>query len=234
MIAAVETKQNIDHLVSSYQSKVQNLGALFDATHDILLNFQDSLFETKQERERLHSELRDNLARNRSLRRKDFDSMIEGTLLSESNREKAVRDLLNNYLSEQKEMAQNLRQNLARFRECLENGEAQRIKEFQKMIKEILARQEERREQVTTGLKEFRKEQKLIALKLRNLLAKGRDLRIKDLQTMLGDFRIRFFKERIDRQEERRREVQQLLHPYKPKTSGTQNQIPKRREKKWN
>ena len=138
--------------------------------------------------------------------------MIEGTILSQSNRERAVRDLLNNYLSEQKEMAQGLKENLSGFKECLEKGEAQRIKEFQKMIKEILARQEVRRNQVTSGLKEFRKEQKLIALKLRNLLAKGRDLRIKDLKTMLNDFRAQS-RERLDRQEERKREVHSFCTP---------------------
>ena len=233
MIAAVETKQTIDNLVSTYQSKIQNLGTLFDATHEILLGFQDSLFDTKQERESLNSELRENLARNRSLRRKDFDSMMEGVISTQSNPERAVRDLLNNYLTEQKEMAQGLKENLNRFKECLEKGEAQRIKEFQKMIQEILARQEVRRNQVTSGLQEFRREQKLIALKLRNLLAKGRDLRIKDLKTMLNDFRAQS-KERLDRQQERKREVQQLLHPYKQKPSGKENEISKRREKKWN
>ena len=233
MTLAVETKHTIDHLVSSYQAKIQNLGTLFDTTHEILFGFQDSLFDTKQEREKLNSELRENLATNRSLRRKDFDSIMEGIISTQGNRERAVRDLLNNYLNEQKEMARDLKENLNRFKECLENGEAQRIKEFQKMIKEILVRQEERRDQVTSRLKEFRKEQKLIASKLRELLAKGRDLRIKDLKTMLRDFRAQS-KERLDRQEERKSEVRQLLHPYRQRVHGKENQILKRREQKWN
>ena len=233
MTLAGETKHTIDHLVSSYQTKLQNLGTLFDTTHEILFGFQDSLFDTKQEREKLNSELRENLATNRSLRRKDFDSIMEGIISTQGNRERAVRDLLNNYLNEQKEMARDLKENLSGFKDCLEKGEAQRIKEFQKMIKEILVRQEERRDQVTSRLKEFRKEQKLIASKLRELLAKGRDLRIKDLKTMLKDFRAQS-KERLDRQEERKKEVRQLLHPYKQRAHGKENELLKRREQKWN
>jgi len=233
MTLAVETKHTIDHLVSSYQAKIQNLGTLFNTTHEILLGFQDSLFDTKQEQERLNSELRESLARNRSLRRRDFDSMMESIILAQSSRERAVRDLLNNYLNEQKEMARDLKENLNRFKDCLEKGEARRIKEFQKMIQEILLRQEERRDQVTSGLKEFRKEHKLIASKLRDLLAKGRDLRINDLKTMLRDFRAQS-KERLDRQEEIKREVNQLLRPYKQRAHGKEDEILKRREQKWN
>jgi len=210
MPLAGEMKNTIDHIVSSYEDRIQNIGNLFSTTHEILLGFQDSVIDKKQERERLNSELRESLAKNRSLRRKDFDSMMQGIILTQDNREKEVRSLLSGYLNEQKEMAHNLRENLKKFRDCLENGEVQRIKEFQRMVKEILINQEQRRGQVTSRLKEFRKEQKLLSSKLRDLLAKGRDLRIKDLKAMLKDFRT-LSKERLVRQEERRKEVRQLL-----------------------
>jgi len=210
MPLAGEINNTIDRIVSSYEDRIQNIGDLFNTTHEILLGFQDSFIDTKKERERLNSELRENLAKNRSLRRKDFDSMMQGIVLTQDNREKEVRNLLSSYLNEQKEMAHNLRENLKKFRDSLEKGEAQRIKEFQKIVKEILNKQEERRGQVTSRLKEFRKEQKLLSSKLRELLAKGRGLRIKDLKAMLKDFRT-LSKERLVRQEERRKEVRQLL-----------------------
>lgn len=203
-------KSTIDHIVSSYEDRIQNIGNLFNTTHEILLGFQDSLVDTKQERERLNSELRENLAKCRSLRRKDFDSMMQGIILTQDNREKEVRNLLSSYLNEQKEMAHNLRINLKKFRDYIEKGEAKRIKEFQGMVKEILIKQEERRGQVTSKLKEFRKEQKVLSSKLRELLTKGRDLRIKDLKAMVKYFRV-LSKERLDRQEERKKEIRQLL-----------------------
>ena len=52
--------------------------------------------------------------------------------------------------------------------------------------------------------------------KLKELLAKGRDLRIKDFKSMLEEFNISH-KERITRQEERGEEVQRMLGNFKKK-----------------
>ena len=204
----------VDNIVSSYETRIQSIGALFDATHQVLLGFQDSLLDTKQEREKLNAELRESLTKNESLRRKDFDNMMQDILLTQDEREKEVRNLLSSYLHEQKEMAQDLRENLEGFRDSLAKGEAQRVKEFQEMIKEILVKQEERKDEVTFRLKEFKKEQKMLASRLKELLAKGRDLRTKDLKRMLNEFRGQY-EERLARQEERKREVSQLLSEQK-------------------
>ncbi len=210
MPLARDMKQMVDQIVSSYETRVQSISTLFDTTHQVLQGFQDSLLDTREEREKLNGELRENLAKNKSLRRKDFDNLMEGILLTQNEREKEVRDLLNSYLHEQKEMAQNLRENLERFKDSLAKGEARRVKEFQQMIKEILAKQTERKDEVISKLKEFKKEQKMLASRLNELLAKGRALRIKDLKRMLNEFRGQT-EERLARQEERKREVRHLL-----------------------
>jgi len=49
---------------------------------------------------------------------------------------------------------------------------------------------------------------------LKELLAKGRELQIKDLKIMLKEFKAQY-KERIARQEERREEVKNLLGDFK-------------------
>jgi hypothetical protein len=203
-------KNIVDQIVSSYETRIQSIGALFDTTHQVLQGFHDSLLDTREEREKLNGELRENLAKNKSLRRKDFDRLMEGILLTQNEREKEVRNLLNSYLHEQKEMARDLRGSLEKFKDFLAKGEAQRVKEFQEMIKKILVKQDERKDEVTFKLKEFRKEQKVLSSKLRELLTKGRDLRIKDLKAMVKNFRV-LSKERLDRQEERRKEIRQLL-----------------------
>ncbi|MEW6375309.1 MAG: hypothetical protein AB1502_05890 [Thermodesulfobacteriota bacterium] len=210
MLLAEDMTNIVEHIVSSYENRIQNIGTLFDTTHQILQGFQDTLIDTKQEREKLNSELRENLAQNKSLRRKDFDNMMGGIILTQNGREKEVRNLLNNYLNEQKEMARDLRKNLEKFKDSLIRGEAQRVKEFQGMIKDILTKQNGRRDEVISKLKEFRKEQKVLASKLKGLLAKGRDLRIKDLKKMLEEFKGHHEK-RLARQEEIKREVRQLL-----------------------
>jgi hypothetical protein len=214
MTHAEEMRKIADHIISSYETRIQSIGTLFETTHQILQTFQDSLLDTREERERLNGELRENLAKNRSLRKRDFDNMMQNILLIQDQREKEVRNLLNRYLTEQKEMSRGLRRNLIEFRDSLIRGEVQRVKEFQEMFKEIFNKHERRREEVTAKLKEFKREQHFLTSKLRGLLAKGKELRIRDLKLALQGYKARF-EEGLGRQTGIRKEVHPLPDEYK-------------------
>jgi hypothetical protein len=210
-----EDMRNIaENIISSYEARLEGMGVIFDTTYQLLQGFQDSFIDTKQEREKLTVELRENLAKNKSLRRNDFDNMMQGILSNQDKREKEVRNLLNRYLNERKEMAQALKGSLEKFKDSLAKGEIQRVKEFQNMIKEVLDEQEKRKEEVTSKLKAFQKEQKEMAKRLKELLAKDKELRIEDLKSMLEGFKIQK-RERIDRQEQRNKEVHGMLSDLK-------------------
>ena len=219
MSLAEEMKNIVEEIVTSYETRIQSIGSIFDTTHQLLEGFHDSFLDTKKVRETLNAELRENLAKNESLRRKDFDNMMQDILSTQDEREKEVRNLLKGYLNEQKEMVHTLRDNLAKVTDGLAKGEAGRVKEFQGMIKEILAKQDERKEEVISKLKEFQKVQQEMAKGLKELLAKGRELQIKDLKLMLKEFKAQH-KERIARQEERREEVKNLLGDFKKERVG--------------
>jgi len=189
MPLAEDMKNIVENILSSYEMRIQSIGAIFDTTHQLLQTFQDSFLDTKQQREKLKAELRKNLAKNGSLRKKDFDRMMQDILSNQDRREEEVRELLNSYLNGQQEMAHSLRNNLAKVKDALAKGEAQRAKEFQAVIKDILARQEKRKQEAIFKLKEFQEEQRQIAKRLEELLAKGRELRAKDLKLMLAEFK---------------------------------------------
>jgi adenylate kinase family enzyme len=214
MSEVLDLKNVVEDIVTSYESGVQSIGAIFDDTHIILGEFQESLFDTKQEREKINTQLRDILAKNESLRRRDFDNMMNGILSSQDKREQEVRNLLKDYFNDQKTMAQALRENLGKFKDALAKSENKRVKEFQVLIREILAKQDKRKEEVTSRLKEFQKEQQEMAKRLKGLLAKGRELRIRDLKSLLKEFKAQH-KERIARQEERKEEVRSMLGDFK-------------------
>lgn len=216
MPLAEEMKDIVNDMVSSYEVRIQSIGAIFDTTHQILEGFQDSFLGAKQEREKVNAELRESLAKNESLRKKDFDNMMRGILSTQDKREKEVRNLLSHYLNEQKEVAQTLRDNLAKVKDALAIGKAGRVREFQALMNGIFAKQDERKNEVTSKLKEFQKEQEEIAKRLKELLAKGRELRIKNLKLMLKEFKAQH-QERIVRQEERREEVRSMLSDFKRK-----------------
>lgn len=207
-------KNIIEDIVYSYETRLQSIETIFDTTYQLLKDFQDSFYETRKEREEINAELRENLAKNESLRKKDFDNMMQGILSTQDERESEVRNLLNGYIKEQKNVAHALRENLGKFKESLNKGEAERVKEFKALIKEILEKQEEKKKEVTFMLKGFQKEQKVLALRLKKLLTKGRELRIKDLKSMLREFKTKHNK-RLAHQVERKKEVSHLLGEFK-------------------
>ncbi|MEW5767342.1 MAG: hypothetical protein AB1797_06900 [bacterium] len=213
-MALTEEMKDILNIVSSYEIKIQSTSDMFDTTHQLLQGFRESFLDTRGEREKISAQLRENLAQTGSLRRKDFDWMMQGILSTQDEKEKEVKDLLRTYLDDQKEMANALRESLGKFKDSLDRGEVQRVKDSQGLIKEILAKQDRRKNEVISRLKDFQKEQQEMTTRLKELLAKGRELRIRDLKTMLKEFEIQR-QERIARQEERRKEVRKMLGDFK-------------------
>ena len=220
MPEVLDLKNAAENVISSYETRIESVGAMFDTAHQILGDFQEAFLDNKEERRKINTELRDILAHNEHLRKKDFDSMTQGVLLAQEEREAEVKNLLKGYLNQQREMARTLREDLAKFKHALAKGDVQRVKEFQEMIKEILANQDARKEEVSSKLKEFQKEQQEMAKELKALLVKGRELRIKDLKEMLQEFKIQH-KERLAQQIERREEVNKMLGRIKNKTTET-------------
>jgi len=207
-------KNMVEDVLSSYENRIKSLGSIFDITYRFLNETQESLVNARDEREKINTQIRDILAKKEHLRRKDFNNMMEGILLAQEKREKDVRNLLKGYFSDQKDMAQSLRKNLEEFRDSLAKGEGQRTKGFQALIKDILFIQEERKREVVSKLKDFQREQGDLALGLKDLLAKGDNLRIRDFKLMLKKFNVQY-KERLALQKERRGKVTKMLADFK-------------------
>ena len=220
MSESLDLKNAAENVISSYETRIESVGAIFDTSHQIFDDFQEAFLGNKEEGRKISAQLRDILAHNEHLRKKDFDSMTQGVLSAQEEREAEVKNLLKGYLNQQREMARTLRENLTKFKDALAKGDVQRVKEFQEMIKEVLTNQDARKEEVTSKLKEFQKEQQEMAKRLKTLLAKGRGLRIKDLKSMLQEFRTQH-KERLAHRIERRKEVNKMLGTFKQERKET-------------
>jgi hypothetical protein len=214
MLLAADTGNILDDIISSYEARIQSVETLFETTSQFLLGYQDSVLDTRREQERINHQLRDSLAQNGSLRKKDFDTMISFISSQQDRQEREVRTLSKDYLSEQTNLVHELREGLQHFRNGLAKGEAERINEFQTAVKELLTKQEKRRQEVVLKLKEFQKEQEETARMLKDLLARGRELRIGDLKSLLAQFK-RQHEERTARRKERREEVQSMLGDFR-------------------
>ncbi len=218
------TEENIlENIISSYEVRIQMVEAFFEATHQVFQDFQDSLLNTRQEREKINNQLRENLARNESLRKKDFDRMMNIISLYLEQSEQEIRKLSKEYLSEQTKLAQQLRESLRNFKDALTQGQAQEVEELQTLIRQILTRQDENKNEVTSKLKEFQQGQQQTSEMLRDLLAKGEELRIRDFKAMLTEFK-KQRKERIACQERRCQEVKDMLGGFKAKRTEAERE----------
>ena len=170
-------KRVAEEIVSSYQSRISTVAVIIDNTHQILDDF-------KIKRNEISNQLKETLARGESLRKKDFDSMMQEILFHQDEREKEVRDLLKTFFEEQKEVAEIIKKSLT-------GAEKIRIDDFKKMLQDIQAKQRIRENEVSVLLKEFQTEYKEMAESLRGLLDKREVIRIKDFKDVMGNIRLR-------------------------------------------
>ena len=197
-----------------FENEIQNMNSIFDNTHQLIEFFQDSFVDVKQEREKINIALRENLAKNKSLRRKDFDIMVKDIVVIQDESEKEVKYLFNNYLNEQKELSHSLIANLDKFRNACINGESHKIKKLHALIRRILSKQEERKNEVSSKLIEFQKEQQNITSQFKEFLTKENELRIRDFKIMLKEFKLQREK-RLALQRERKEDVAKMLSGFK-------------------
>ena len=140
--------------------------------------------------------------------------MDTGRAAAADGREKEARDILSGYLDEQKETAKALKENLQKIRDSLAGGEVRRVHECHEMMKDILAGQDERKEWVTSRLKEFQEEQKLLSSRLKGILAKGKEIRAMDLKLMLDELKAQGRQRKIQTAG-RREEARTMLGKFK-------------------
>jgi hypothetical protein len=174
-----------------------------------------------EERERLKTGLQKTLARNCSLRKKDFDHLLE-RVLSNSNKSREaieeersqVREKVKEYLDEQKQLANYLRQQLVELaQEKTDKGCLDAI------IGNIKATYEDKGQRLFARLRDFQlhlevfqREQEEINHKLQRLVDRGESLSLEDLRQLEAT------KARQDRRvirELRREEVDRLLSHFR-------------------
>jgi hypothetical protein len=214
MASPQDVENIINSVFSSYEARIQDIESIFITAHQILRDSQQSLFDTPHERESINTKLQESLARNESLRKKDFDSMMQEILYIQDQREREISNLLHRYFNEQKEMAQALHSNFWDFNLSLRKGEVRRVEEFQVIIKEILDKQETQKKHIISKLEEFQKERKTLESRLKQLLAKGSELQIRDFKLVVKEFKNKE-EQRLASRRERKKEVRRLLGRFK-------------------
>jgi hypothetical protein len=212
-------KDPILNLISSYENLISTLRDV-TALHDTT-TYDETLTPVDKEREKLKSRLQGILAKNCSLRRKDFNRMMERILSDiESKKEKLkreqkqIRGTLKEYLDEQKELATLLREKLTQFTQG--NSDKDNL---ETVLASIKTTHEEKGQKVFRRLGSlkfrmelFEREQEEVNRGLQRLIDRGEALRTEDLR------RLESAKAREQRRAEtklRREDVERLLSHFR-------------------
>ncbi|MGB8657713.1 MAG: hypothetical protein WCE90_08005 [Candidatus Zixiibacteriota bacterium] len=161
----VEEMKNLTQgLIASYDAQVGAIGAIIDGTYQVLDDFKDK-------RTRLSNELRETLAARQSLRKRDFDRMMNGILSHQEEKEKEVKRNLRGFIEEQRRQARELK-------DALSKGKVERMRKTQIEIGKNVAG-------IKKLLENFGDQQRELTEELRKLLTKGKDLKIEDMKGVI-------------------------------------------------
>lgn len=125
-------------IVASYDTRVRVVGGIIDDTHKMMADFRGK-------REDMSKDLREALATRESLRKKDFDRMMEVVVMQQNKREGEVKKMLEDFRKEEETVAEKLRN-------LLKKGEDLRLCDFKKMMADIRQAQEVRTKETSRSI----------------------------------------------------------------------------------
>ncbi len=208
-------------LITSYENRISTVEDVITTAYHPTLVFEGNFAVLDEERERLKSDLQKTLAKNCFLRRKDFNRLMERVLCDSDGKRKEieagrcqVREKVKEYLDEQKELANCLRQQLVELSQK-KLGKS----DLDAVIHNIKSTYQDAGQRLFAMLRDFQlhletfqREQEEINHKLQRLLDRGETLSIEDLRQLEAT------KARQDRKtirDLRREEVERLLAHFK-------------------
>lgn len=189
---ASDIKQLGEDIIDSYDVRVKAIGQLEGDVHKMLKGFQT-------EHKEMAANLNDFLAKGEKDRLAGFKAMMADTQKFISNLTKEVSSMIKRFQKEHKEMADELKDSLAK-------GETDRLKAFKPMMNEIQKGIKGIEAYVKNRLKEFSDAHADMSEKLKKELAKYVNDMVKATKKLMGDIQAR--------QKERNTEVADLLEAF--------------------
>lgn len=160
--------------VSSYESKVGIVTAL-------MREVEQKIGEAYENQTGAIQKIRDTLAKSRNLRKRDFDMLMKPILNLQDHRKQQIRQLLKDFCREENKNISGLKKIMG-----MEDGTS--LKDFLVLKKEMLSRPKATEAHLSELLKSFHQDQAELDVLLRRLLAKGDNIKLKDLKQAIRAF----------------------------------------------
>ncbi len=178
-----------DNIISSYESRIQKIQTAFqssesitESSHFLFDNVQSSLNNLRKERDLLNSRLCETLAKNGSLRKKDYNTMMSGILSALDEKEKEAETQFLNFIEAQKETANSLKSSLLIINDITASDVAEKINQIKIQLSRISELQETRKKTVMKSFHDFQILHNRMIESLNNLLSKGSQIQVNDIK----------------------------------------------------
>ncbi|MGV8138203.1 MAG: hypothetical protein AB2L20_23585 [Mangrovibacterium sp.] len=179
----------IDNLIQSYETRIKNIESVFcksddlaQSSYTLLQDFTSSIKNYRTERDTINKLLQENLAKNVSLRKKDYNKMMGDILYRLEEKEQEAEKQFNRFIEEQKAMTQFLKKGVFEIKDHIKENNRERIKSFRQELDRISAELELKKELVIQEFCDYQQMHRLIIEKLKMLLAKGNQVYVHDVK----------------------------------------------------
>ncbi len=189
------TELNIDgffsNIISSYESRIQKIQNAFqssenitESSHSLFDNVHNSLTDLRKKREVINTTLCETIAKNSSLRKKDYNMMMSGILSALDAKEKEAETQFLNFIETQKETAQLLKNSLLGIKDISSPDASEKIAIVKEQLSLISKQQEMRKETVMKTILDFQQMHNKLMECLETLIEKGDQIQIKDIRCL--------------------------------------------------
>jgi hypothetical protein len=181
----------IETLLHSFEDRIQKIEKAFSSSESViessqvlLDDFQNSLKKLKKERKELNNILREHMAKIGSLRKNDYDFLMEDLVLLLNEKEQEAKDEFRQYIIYQKEMVSLLRKGILETKNIGKNDNKENIKNFKLELENILKAQQERKEHAVLKFLEFQGIHEKITHSFNELINQDTHVFCKDLKNV--------------------------------------------------
>jgi len=168
--------------IQDIQNAFQSSENIKESCHFLVDSVENSLEYLKERRTVVNSRLCEALAKKESLRKKDYNSIMDDIYSMLDEKENNAKNQVINFIDDEKEFAQSLKNiivNITDYSTAESKDKNNTLKEELSQIAEI---QEKRKEAVIKVLTDFQETHKKVMEYLESLLEKGENITIRDIK----------------------------------------------------
>jgi polyhydroxyalkanoate synthesis regulator phasin len=179
----------LEGVINSYDDRILKIQTAFqsseditESTHLIFANVQNSLNSLKKERETLNFKLSQAMAKNGSLRIKDYNIMMSDVLNLFKEKELDTETQFFYFIEELKKATQSLKNRLLDIKDTDYHQTSEKITIIKEQVSQITELQGSRKEKVIKSFTDFQQMHNRVILNLEDLLKKGENVQVKDIK----------------------------------------------------